>query len=365
MPDPSGPRPIRLWARSRTPAAGESARTRTCRGSGKRLPSARSPGNGPCRAKAPSPAAACRATSACVSASGTWPSRSRPRFSTLPAVRSAWNVSPFGPAAPNACTRRDVLPAVRAGGDGVALGHPRQPRLDRRDRPRQLLVDDRPGGRRRAGRRRVHRVLQRREEPLGGGRRRDRAQRRRRRRREAGGGHLPPRLAVAPVDGRAVRQDLVARLVAAGLDPGDPLRPGAQHAHQRGDPGGVPAAEVDVPRQPQAGVVVDHPPLLPRRAGAVRRGAAPLDRGDVEDAGAERPRQPRRQVRPDRLAGVRPAPAGAERQEQHEPRDRPRHGQTPPVNLRDRKTVSTTAFMMSMKNAPTIGTMTKACGAGP
>ena len=60
-----------------------------------------------------------------------------------------------------------VLPAVRAGGDGVASVHPRQPRLDRRDRPRQLLVDDGLGGRGRAGRRGAHHVLQRRKEPLG------------------------------------------------------------------------------------------------------------------------------------------------------------------------------------------------------
>jgi hypothetical protein len=36
-----------------------------------------------------------------------------------------------------------------------------------------------------------------------------------------------------------------------------------------------------------------------------------------------------------------------------------------PIMSSDRNSVSTTALMISMKKAPTIGTMRKACGAGP
>ena len=36
-----------------------------------------------------------------------------------------------------------------------------------------------------------------------------------------------------------------------------------------------------------------------------------------------------------------------------------------PIISSERNSVSTTALVMSMKNAPTIGTMRKACGAGP
>ncbi|KAG1205208.1 hypothetical protein G6F62_015701 [Rhizopus arrhizus] len=75
-------------------------------------------------------------------------------------------------------------------------------------------------------------LVQRVQQLPGDGRRRAGIQRRRFGGLEAGRGDKLPRVAVLAVDGAGVRDDTVARLVAAGLHAADAARARAQQRHQ-------------------------------------------------------------------------------------------------------------------------------------
>ena len=246
-----------------------------------------------------------------------------------------------------------VLAVLGPGGDRVACRDARQARPDSGVGRGELLLDHRDLLRRCVLLDGLHDLahgVQDRRRPLRG----VRGVGRRHGRPEAAGCDGRPAIALALVERGAVRAEHVAGLVAAGRDPGDALRPGAERRHQPGDARRIPGPEIEIALELQLRVEIDDAPRLARgRLGIGLRAAAREGReghgsrgqrlGDaLADAALQR-------------VGAGAAAAAGGRQD-HEDGDKGTHVQ-PPMNGSASMDVSTTTFMRSMKNAPASGTI--------
>src|SRR5262245_33101745 len=253
-----------------------------------------------------------------------------------------------------------VLTVLGTGGNAVAIGRAREPRTNRGVGRLELLVDHLALRGRGILRYRVHHGTHRVEgrcralRLIGGiGGRGSWA--------VAAGGDRDPASGVALVGRGSMHAQHIAGLVAARRDASDALRPGAERGNQARHTGPVPGAEIEFALDLELRVVIDGTPRFSRGRLAVGLRAAPLEARERQRAGRQRLGEALVQAGVQRFAVGAAAAAGEREEEQG---GQSAHGQ-PPMKGSERSTVSTNAFMRSMKKAPASGTIRWLVGAGP